>query len=317
MGNSKQKVYVIINPVSGTSSKQNLPHKIAAAFDQRKFDLHIFITGYAGHGSEIAREAIKQKVKYVIAVGGDGTVNEVGATLIGSDTALGIVPMGSGNGLGRDLNIPIDPQKALEIILQENVVSIDYGKANGKVFFCTCGVGFDALVAEKVAGQKIRGSLMYFKNMLESFFEQRPETYEIIFPEGSIKDKAFVVTCANASQYGYNAHIAPHADIQDGLMNVTILKPLSVLDIPQTSVQLFTRKLDENKNMVELMTREVVIKREHEGVMHIDGDPIQAGKEIHVEIIPKGLKVLVPSNPPKKNPLNPEEIVLGILRTIS
>lgn len=317
MGDSKKKVYVIINPVSGTSSKNNLPHKIAAAFDQHRFDVHIFITGYAGHGSEIALSAIKNKVEYVVAVGGDGTVNEVGGTLVGSDTALGIIPMGSGNGLGRDLNIPIDVKKALEIIMEENVVSIDYGLANGKAFFCTCGVGFDALVAEKVAGQKIRGSLMYFKNMLDAFFQQKAETYEISCPEGTINDKAFVVTCANASQYGYNAHIAPHADVQDGLMNVTILKPLSILDVPQTSIQLFTKKLDENKNMVELMTKEVVIKREHEGLMHIDGDPIQAGKEIHVEIIPKGLKVLVPINPPKKNPLNPEEVVLSILRTIS
>lgn len=317
MCNPKKEVYVIINPVSGTSSKQNLPNKIAAAFDQRKFNVHIFITGYAGHGSEIARNAIENKVDYVIAVGGDGTVNEVGGTLVDSDTALGIIPMGSGNGLGRDLNIPTDAKKALDIILEENVVRIDYGKANGKAFFCTCGVGFDALVAEKVAGQKIRGSLMYFKNVLESFIEQKPETYEIICPEGTIKDKAFVVTCANASQYGYNAHIAPHADIQDGLMNISILKPLSILDVPQTSIQLFTKKLDENKNMVEMMTKKVTIKREHEGIMHIDGDPIQAGKEIHVEIVPKGLKVLVPINPPKKNPLNPEEFILNVLRAIS
>ncbi|MDR2953666.1 MAG: diacylglycerol kinase family lipid kinase [Prevotella sp.] len=310
---SKKKIYAIINPVSGTSSKQNLPHKIAESFDARKFDIHIFITGYAGHGSEIAQQAIEDKVDYVIAVGGDGTVNEVAGTLVNSDTTLGIIPLGSGNGLARDLNIPTDVKKALGVIAEENIIDIDYGKVNNKkIFFCTCGVGFDAEVAAKSSGKKSRGSLMYLKNMLETFFEKKPEEYEIICPEGTIRDKAFVVTCANASQYGYNAHIAPHADIQDGMMNVAILKPLSILDVPQTSLQLFTKKIDENNKMIELITNEVTIKREKEGVMHIDGDPVKVGKEIHVKVITKGLKVLVPKDPPKKNPLDPQEILLRV-----
>ncbi|MDR0824414.1 MAG: diacylglycerol kinase family lipid kinase [Prevotella sp.] len=314
--NRKKKVYVIINPVSGTSSKQHLPHKIVEVLDAREFDVHIFITGYAGHGAEIAHQAIKDRADYVIAVGGDGTVNEVGGALVGSDTTLGIIPMGSGNGLGRDLNIPMDTKKALEIILEENIISIDYGTVNDHIFLCTCGVGFDAEVAAKVSGRKNRGSLMYFRNMLETFFQQKPQQYEVICPEGTIKDKAFVITCANASQYGYNAHIAPHADIQDGMMNVAILKPLSILDVPQTSIQLFTKKIDENSKMVELITNEATIKREHSGVMHIDGDPVKMGEEIHVKIIPQGLKVLVPKNPHKKHPLDPYELLLKVLGTV-
>lgn len=315
MTTTKKTIYVIINPVSGTSSKQDLPIKIAKKLDPNRFNVHIFITGYAGHGSEIAQLAIKDKADYVIAVGGDGTVNEVARTLINTDITLGIIPMGSGNGLGRDLNIPTDAQKALDVILEENVAEIDYGIANGHIFFCTCGVGFDAVIAEKVSGKKSRGSLMYVKNMFETFFQQKPETYEIILPEGTIRDKAFIVTCANASQYGYNAHIAPHANMQDGLMNIAIIKPLTILDVPQTTVQLFTRNLDDNKNMIELMTQKVTIVREKEGVMHIDGDPIQTGKEIQVEIIPKGLKILIPKDIPKKNPLDPQEIILNILRS--
>lgn len=316
MVNRKKKVYVIINPVSGTSSKQNFPHRIAKMLDPHRFNVHIFITGYAGHGSEIAKLAIEDNADYVIAVGGDGTVNEVAGTLVDSSTALGIIPLGSGNGLGRDLNIPTDAEKAISAILEENIISIDYGKVNGRIFFCTCGVGFDAEVAAKASGKKSRGSFMYFKNILETFFEQKPQTYEIICPEGTIKDKAFVVTCANASQYGYNAHIAPHADIQDGLMNVAILKPLSILDVPQTSLQLFTKKIDENNKMIELITNEVTIKRQHGGMMHIDGDPVKMGKEIHVKIYPRGLKVLVPKDPPKKNPLDPQEILLRVLGSI-
>ncbi len=317
MDKKKKKIYVIINPKSGTSSKQNLPHKIADAFDAHLFDVHIIITGYAGHGSEIAKQAIKDKANYVIAVGGDGTVNEVARALVNSETVLGIIPLGSGNGLARDLNIPTEVKKALAVIQEEHVIDIDYGKVNDRIFFCTCGMGFDAEVAAKSSGKKSRGSLMYFKNMIETFFKQKPQTYEITCPEGTIKDEAFVVTCANASQYGYNAHIAPHADIQDGMMNVAILKPLSILDVPQTSLQLFTKKIDENSKMIELITNEVTIKREHEGMMHIDGDPVKMGKEVNVKIIPKGLKVLVPEEAPKKNPLDPQEILMRIADVFS
>lgn len=313
----KKSVYVIINPKSGTSAKENLPHKISEVLDPHRFVVHIFITGYAGHGFELAKMAVEANVDYVIAAGGDGTVNEVGRALVHSNTALGIIPLGSGNGLGRDLNIPLNTLGALEIIAEEQVKTIDYGKANDEIFFCTCGVGFDAEVADKVSGKRHRGSFMYLRNMLEIFFQQKPKTYEIICPEGTIKDEAFVVTCANASQYGYDAHIAPHADIQDGKMNIAILKPLTLLDVPKTSLQLFTKKIDENKKMEELMTSKAIIKREDEGVMHIDGDPMNMGKEIHVEIIPGGLKVIAPKNPPKKNPLDPQEILLSFLRTIS
>lgn len=316
--NTKKTVYVIINPTSGTSAKQALPHKIAKKLDPHKFNVHIFITGYAGHETEIAREAVERGVDYVIAVGGDGTVNKVGRELVHSDTALGIIPLGSGNGLGRDLGIPLNADKALDIIAEEYVETIDYGKANDDIFFCTCGMGFDAEVANKVAGKKQRGTLMYFTNMLEAFFDQKPQTYKIECPEGTIEQKAFVVTCANASQYGYNAHIAPHADIQDGMMNIAILQPLKILDVPKTSMQLFASKIDKNSKMIELTTNKVTITRETEGVMHIDGDAKKLiGKVLNVEIVPKGLKVLLPKNAPKKNPLDPQEILLSILRAIS
>ena len=316
MANTRKEVYLIINPVSGTSSKNNIPDIAEAILNEQGMNVSIFRTEYAGHGAEIAKRAVAEGIDYVVAVGGDGTVNEVARSLVGSKTALGIVPLGSGNGLGRDLQISTNAKKALKIIAEENVINIDYGIANGNVFFCTCGVGFDAEVAAKAAGNKKRGTLMYVKHMLESYFTQIPQTYEIICPEGTIKDKAFVVTCANASQYGYEAHIAPHADIKDGKMNIIILKPLSIIDVPQTSIRLFTSKLGDDKNMIELITNKVTIKREKAGVMHIDGDPIPMGKEIDVEIIPGGLRVLVPKDPEKRHPLSPQEILLRVLSVI-
>lgn len=316
MVGKKKKIYFIINPKSGTSSKDDLPEKINRILNPDVLDISIFFTKYAGHGAEIAQQAAKNEVNYVIAVGGDGTVNEVGRSLVGSKTALGIIPMGSGNGLGRDLQISTNPEKALAIIAEENVIDIDYGIVNGQIFLCTCGVGFDANVAAQAAGEKHRGRLMYIKNMLVTFFQQTPKTYEISFPGGSIKDKAFVITCANASQYGYDAHIAPHADIQDGKMNVIILAPLSILEVPQTSIRLFTQRIDANKNITEIITNKVTIKCEDDAIMHIDGDPIQTGKEINVEIVNKGLKVLVPNDPPKRHPLDPQEILIKMLSLI-
>ena len=312
MASLKKEVYVIINPFSGTSSKQNIPEKIITELDSGKFNIHCFFTEYAGHGSEITRRAIDLEADYVIAVGGDGTVNEIARALIGSNTALAIIPSGSGNGLARDLHIPLSIDKALHIIKMENIIEIDYGIANGHIFFCTCGMGFDALVSQRAAKEKKRGSLMYLKNMLEVYVEQTPETYEIIYPEGKIMDEAFVVNCANTSQYGFNAYIAPLASIQDGLMNISILKPLNILEIPQTTMQLFAKNIYLNKKLVHVLTNEVTIIREKDGVFHVDGDPIYTGKEINVKMIPKGLKVLAPSNLPESKP-EPLEMLLNLL----
>lgn len=293
----KKKIRVIINPKSGTSSKKDLPDKIRKSSDENLFDLDILFTEYAGHGYEIAKQAVNDEVDYVIAIGGDGTVNEVARGLVGSKTILGIVPLGSGNGLARDLGIPVNVQKAFEIIKEENVIDIDYGIANDRIFFCTCGMGFDALVAEQAAKAKKRGSLMYFKTMLDVFFQQKPKRYTITCPEGTFEDDAFVITCANAGQYGYNAYIAPNADLQDGLMNIVILKPLSMLNASRVGIQLLTKNIDKNKKMVQIMTKEAIIKRSDAGVIHIDGDYLDEGTEIRVKIVPKGLRVLVPANP--------------------
>lgn len=292
----KEKICLIINPISGTESKKNIPEEVAAAFDQRKYDLFIRITGYPDHATEIARKAAKKNYKYVLVAGGDGTVNEVAKTLVHTNTTLGIIPTGSGNGLARELGIPMDQEKAIDIIIKAHTRSIDYGVANGHIFFCTCGFGFDALISDKFAESKKRGPLGYVRNILESVVDFRSEEYEITTDEETIKERAFILTCANASQYGNDAHIAPGACIDDGMMNVSILKPLNALEIPQTTLQLFTNNIDKNSKMTTLLTHNLFIKRSRAGIMHVDGEPVNTDKEIKVETIHKGLKVLVPQN---------------------
>lgn len=309
----KEKVCLIINPVSGTESKKNIPEEVAAAFDQTKFDVIIRITGYPDHATEIAREAVKNRFNYVLTAGGDGTVNEVAKVLVNTDTTLGIIPFGSGNGLARELNIPMDSEKAIDIILNGNSRTIDYGVANDHIFFCTCGFGFDAFISDRFAEEKKRGPLGYVRNILESAVDFKSEEYEITHDEGTITERAFVLTCANASQYGNEAYIAPGASMDDGKMNVSILKPLNALEIPQTTLQLFTKNIDKNSKMTTLITRELTIKRAKAGLMHVDGEPVQTDKDVNVKIVHKGLKVLVPTKKTKVKKRNDVENIFNSL----
>ncbi len=299
MSFDRKKMYVIINPISGNKSKKAIPEMLTSLLDAHIFDIHIFLTSFEGHATLIATEALQDKVSYVIAVGGDGTINEIAKVLVGTDTILGIIPSGSGNGLARDLHISMDFRSAIEIIKENNITNIDYGIANGHIFFCTCGVGFDAKVSEKVLNQVSRGKIMYVKSMLEVLMSYDPEQYIVESPDGSFADKAFLITCANASQYGNNGYIAPHANIQDGKMNIAILKPFPIIDAAKTALQLVSKNISNNSYLEEIVTNRVLIKREKAGLMHLDGNAIYTGKDITVQIIHKGLRVLIPTSVPQ------------------
>ena len=291
----KKTVHTIINPVSGTGSKTKIK-ELLSDLGSEGYDVTLLQTEYRNHAAEIAQKAVKDKIDIVIAVGGDGTVNEVAGALAGSDVALGIIPTGSGNGLARHLGIPINEKKAVDIIKKGAVERIDYGKANGRMFFCTCGVGYDALVSEKALNKKKRGKLMYAGDMLATYVNYKPEHYKIRCAESTFEGEAFVITFANASQYGYNAYIAPNATVLDGKMNISILKPISFVDVPEVGVQMFLKHIGDNKNFKEIITTKATIIRNKEGVMHIDGNAVYEGEEIEVEIVPSGLNVIVPES---------------------
>lgn len=292
----KKKICFIINPISGTRNKKKIPVQIKKIIDPNRFEIYIHETQYAGHGYELSRQAVEENFDYVVAVGGDGTLNEVGRALIHTQTAMGIIPLGSGNGLARDLHISTNVEKALAIINDEHIINMDYGKANNRIFFCTCGVGFDANVAHSIAGKKNRGFNMYLQEMLKNYFNSNPEEYEIIYSDGSIKKELFLVTCANTGQYGFGAYIAPNASVQDGLLAVAMLQPIKLYNIPKIAMQMFSRNIDRNKKMKEILVPNITIRRKKEGPMHLDGDSYIEGTNIDVKIIPKGIKVLVPSN---------------------
>jgi YegS/Rv2252/BmrU family lipid kinase len=292
-----ERITVIINPVSGTTSKKRIPELVNQYIPSDEFEKQFFFTKYQGHAFELANQAVKNNVNYVIAVGGDGTVNEIARALVESSSVLGIVPMGSGNGLARDLLIPMDIRKALEVIRESNRRTIDYCKANDRIFFCTCGVGFDALVSERFAKRKRRGPFAYIRSVITEYLRFTPDTYEIIFENEVLIKKAFLVTCANASQYGNNAYIAPQADMNDGMMDVAILSPFSPLDIGHILVQMFTKQMTKNNKTQYYRSKKLTLRREKPGIVHIDGEPVLMEEIISLKAFHNGLHVIVPENP--------------------
>lgn len=304
----KNKIVFIVNPISGTQEKKSILKWIDERIDKSIHDYSIIKTEYAGHASQIATKAVNEGVNIVVAIGGDGTVNEVARALIHTPTALGIIPCGSGNGLARHLHIPLDFKAAIDVINKGKQLCIDYGRINNIPFFCTCGVGFDAFVSLKFADSGKRGLLTYLENTLHESLTYQPETYEIENEEGTVKYKAFLIACGNASQYGNNAYITPQASLTDGLMDVTILEPFSVLDVPSLSFQLFNKTIDQNSRIKTMRAKKIKIHRVHEGVLHFDGDPLIAGKELEIEIIPQGLHVII-SNKEKKETTNGENLL--------
>ncbi|MGL5273641.1 MAG: diacylglycerol/lipid kinase family protein [Phocaeicola sp.] len=297
---NKKNVLFVVNPISGTQGKKAILRWIDETLDRTLYDYSIAKTQYAGHAKEIAKEAAEQGIDIVVAIGGDGTINEIASSLIETQTVLGIIPCGSGNGLARHLGIPMEAKLAIETLNKGKVLDMDYGKINGRPFFCTCGVGFDAFVSLKFADSGKRGPLTYLEKMLQESLTYKPETYEIENEEGTVKYEAFLIACANASQYGNNAYIAPRASLTDGLMDITILEPFTVLDIPSLSFQLFNKTIDQNSHIKTLRTKKIKIRRQNEGVYHFDGDPVIGDKELEIEIVSKGLKVII-SNKEEKN----------------
>ena len=292
-----KNIAFIINPVSGSKETQNakrkLPKLIMQTLDSEQWLPNIMYTEYAGHATEMAYQFARMGFDAVVAVGGDGTVNEVARGLKDSKTALGIIPMGSGNGFARHLNIPIRPQKALEMINHSEPISVDYGLANGRLFVSTCGTGFDAVIADHFAGSNKRGFATYFQNIIHDVFSYTPQTYHLVGDGLDVTHKAFLITFANANQWGYEALIAPKASLQDGKMDIMLMSSHALLGSASLALRLFAGSIDDSHFMDTIRAKEVTLERESAAPFHIDGDPVEMEKDIHIKIVPDGLKVLV------------------------
>ena len=288
-----KNIAFIINPISGTSTnKRKLPKLIEKELDRSQWLPTIVFTEYAGHAIELARQFARMAFDAVVAVGGDGTVNEVAQGLRDTGVALGILPQGSGNGFARHLKIPVNTARAIQLLNHSEPIRCDYGLANDRLFISTCGTGFDALIADQFAGSTRRGFKTYFQNVVKDLLSYKSQSYHIVGDGLDITHRAFLIAFANASQWGYEAYIAPQASIQDGKMDICMMSSSALLGAPGLALRLFTKSIDNSLFMDTVRAREVMLYREEDGPFHIDGEPVNIGKDIHIQIVPDGLTVL-------------------------
>jgi diacylglycerol kinase (ATP) len=290
----KMKIIFIVNPVSGIGKQRIIETAVEKCIDKSVFDFDIAYTDAAGHATVIAKEAVNNHYDVVVAVGGDGSVNEVADGIIGSDTALALIPAGSGNGLARHLNIPFDINEALLVINRLKFDRIDTATINDRLFVSIAGVGFDALVAKKFAKCRHRGFWSYFKVSILEYPRYKPKKYELIIDGNKITRRALLVSFANSNQFGYNTSIAPGAVINDGLLDICILKKVPVVKAPYFAHLLFNKSLDKTKYLEIIQGKEVQVIRKKNSKINIDGNPMRLSKELLIKINPLSLKVIIP-----------------------
>ncbi|MGF1533658.1 MAG: diacylglycerol/lipid kinase family protein [Bernardetiaceae bacterium] len=288
-----KKALFIINPASGTQRKTPIVTQIHAFASSDWLDYAIVYTEAPGHATQLARQAAEAGWDYVVAVGGDGTVNEAGTGLLHSDTALGILPVGSGNGLARHLGIPLQTMEALKRVRRGKVATIDSAQLDGRPFFCTSGAGIDAAVSQAFAKADGRGFQTYVRTSLQQLRQYVPQSYQIETDHGQFETTALLMTVANASQFGNDAFIAPRASTEDGLLDLCWVRPQPWLYYPISAWQLFRRSLHQNPYWQTQQTRRVRIRRAGIGAVHLDGDPMEGGLLLDYQVVPQSLRVLV------------------------
>ncbi|NML36461.1 diacylglycerol kinase family lipid kinase [Chitinophaga sp. G-6-1-13] len=290
-----KKILFIINRKAGTDREKRLEGAISRHFPANQFQVSITHLAYLGHGADLAREAVKNGVDTVVAVGGDGSINEVAQGLIGSNTAMAILPLGSGNGLARALKIPLDIDKALRLIVNNKQRPIDVGYANEHLFLSNAGVGFDALIAEQFKHTKKRGLVGYAKLVLKSFSSYNPEAYHISIDGRQLDEKAFLLTVANGNQFGYEFKLAPGASVFDGQLDLCIMPPVRFYHLLPVSFHSLIGNIDKTRYLKHLTGKEITIRSSSLQYLQVDGDavPINGDGMVRLSVKPAAIKVVV------------------------
>ena len=288
----KKRILFIINPISGGKQKYNFEKFARDHLSEEQFAPEFVFTKKPNHAELLAKEGLEKKFDFIVAVGGDGTINEIAKVLLNSKTPLGIIPKGSGNGLARALQIPLEEKAALTLISNMTVKEIDVGYINGLPFFNMAGMGFDALISSRFAKKDLRGPLGYMQTILYEISTYKPVDYEITIDGELYIRKAFMISIANSPQYGNEAYISPKASIEDGLLDVCIVKPFHLLILPKMIYHLFSKTADKTKYVEIIPGRSIKIKRSILEEVHIDGEPIFLDGDLEVKVSPNALQVI-------------------------
>jgi YegS/Rv2252/BmrU family lipid kinase len=287
-----QKILFVVNPASGIRfGKQKIVPLIQAIMKPAGLEYDIAFTAGRGDGTRLSRQAVTNGIQMIVAVGGDGTVNEVGQGLLGSDAVLGVIPAGSGNGFARNFNIPLSPQEALQHLLKPCIIAIDAGIINNYYFFNVAGVGLDALISKNFESLGMRGTLSYVLVGIKTFFSYTPAMVTITCPGREINTAPLVLCIANAPQYGSGAIIAPYACPDDGLLDVCFIDTVSFLKAGFNVPRLFNGTIVRMKHYHSFRTDSLTIECSKPCLIHTDGDPHSTEAIVTISVVPGALRV--------------------------
>jgi diacylglycerol kinase (ATP) len=294
----KKKIRFIINPISGGVKKAKVPQMIEEHLDHTLFDYDIAITQYKKHAKSIAAESAREGIDIVCAVGGDGSVHEVGTALVGTKCHLAIIPTGSGNGLARHLKIPLKTPQAIQNINELNSLVMDTGLANDKPFLGVGGYGFDAFIAKRFDEYHIRGFWGYAQLVYEEYFSYNPPKMKIQLEQQSngqpgelIKGKYLLCSIANSSEFGNGFCISPHSNVIDGKLEFVLLSKFAFWKTLGILSRFFFKKIEGSRHIRIVSFEKARITLETP-LAHYDGEPVDVRKEINIQIVPKSLHVL-------------------------
>lgn len=287
----KKKVCFIVNPISGVGRQKVIEQLVAGKLDASKFEAEIVYTEARRHATILSREAVNKGCEIVVAVGGDGSVNEAARGLIGTNASLAILPAGSGNGLARHLKIPVNLVKAMQVINTGKPVTIDTASINNEIFIGMAGIGFDAHIGWEFAKFGKRGFQSYIKVITREYPKYHAQQYHLEIDGITYERNAFLISFANGSQYGNNAAISPQANLQDGLLDVCILKQFPLYALPVLAYRLFNQKMHESEYM-EIIRGSHIRVKQPANTAHIDGEPVELGNDLEIKVNRSSLKVM-------------------------
>lgn len=288
----KLKTRFIVNPISGGGKQLKLIPLLDKYLDKSRFDYEIVQTNHPKHAKDLTTEAVNNNYDLVVAVGGDGSVNEVGRRLIHTHCALGIIPSGSGNGMARTLGIPLGWKRAIHRLNKAEVTTIDTGLINNEKFIGLAGIGFDGLIAHKFDKAATRGLKTYLRLITKHIPRFKTFGCSLKSAAGTFKGEAAVVVAANSQQWGNEAKIAPTASLTDGKMAFVILPKLPTWRIPSLAFEIMAGSLHRT-NLAEVIHCEEAILNTDYTLAHVDGEPVEFTGEVKISCVPASLRVMV------------------------
>lgn len=284
----------IVNPRSGVDRQKAIEAHVKATLDSTVYTYEIRYTEYAKHGTKLAAQAAANGVFAVVAVGGDGSVNDVAKGLIGTDTALAIVPKGSGNGMARTLRIPLSTQKALSVINAGKTMLMDVGYANDHAFLSNAGVGFDTVISAAFASSNRRGLKAYSWLVAKHLWSYQSLPWRISSNGQTFSQPAFMISVANGQQFGYNFRIAPDASWTDGQLDVVIVRRFPKILGGMLVLRALTGSITRSPFVQHFRTKEIVVSHPQLSMMQTDGDAYPVEKEVRFSVEAAALRVIVP-----------------------